>query len=276
VNPPVTAARLASAANACRRALAEIGRFARRRASFLLMLAALSWGVLQEGFRPRSWRRTVVAEYLRVLRQAAGGGLPTALVTAGLTGLALVAHAIYWLGLAGELELEGSILVTVLVRELAPLLVGMVLLGRSGTRAMVEIGRLKVTGQLHVMTAQGLDPVLLLVLPRTMAFSLASFTLGVFFVLAALVMGFVASSFLGAVRESLLEFFNRVLTSMQTEDFVLFPVKMLCIGAMVALTACLTALTARPGEEPAALLPRGFVRGVLAVMLTSLVFSLAA
>jgi phospholipid/cholesterol/gamma-HCH transport system permease protein len=272
----VTTAALASAANVCRRALAEIGRFVRRRASFLLMLAALSWGVLQESFRPRSWRRTVVAEYLRVLRQAAGGGLSTALVTAGLTGLALVAHAIYWLGVAGQLELEGSLLVTALVRELAPLLIGMVLLGRSATVTIVEIGGLRSTGQLRVMTAQGLDPVLLLVLPRTMGFALASFTLGIFFVLAALVMGFVASTFLGAVRESLLEFFDHVLTSMQAEDFVLFPAKMLCIGAVVALTACLTALTARPGEETAALLPRGFVRGVLAVMLASLVFSLAA
>jgi phospholipid/cholesterol/gamma-HCH transport system permease protein len=240
------------------------------------MLAAFSWGVLQEGFRPRSWRRTVITEYLRVLRQAVGGGLETTLVTAGLTGLALVAHAIYWLGVAGQLELEGSILVTALVRELAPLLIGMVLLGRSGTMAIVEIGRLRVTGQLRVMAAQGLDPVVLLVLPCTMAFALASFTLGTFFVLAALVMGFVASTFLGAVRESLWEFFDHVLTSMQVEDFALFPIKLLCIGAMVALTACLTALTARPEEEPAALLPRGFVRGVLAVMLASLVFSLAA
>jgi len=202
--------------------------------------------------------------------------LPTALVTAGLTGLALVAHAIYWLGVAGQLELEGSFLVTVLVRELTPLLIGMVLLGRSATVTIVEIGGLRSTGQLGVMTAQGLDPVLLLVLPRTMAFALASFTLGIFFVLAALVMGFVASTFLGAVRESLLQFFDHVLTSMQAEEFALFPAKMLCIGAIVALTACLTALTARPGEETAALLPRGFVRGVLAVMLASLVFSLAA
>src|SRR4029077_12161224 len=109
---------------------AAIGCLVRLKASFLLMLAALFWGVLLEARRPGSWRRPVRLEFRRALHQAAGGGMATTLVTAGLTGLALVAQAIYWLGLAGQQELEGSLIVTVLVRELTPLLTGMVLLGR--------------------------------------------------------------------------------------------------------------------------------------------------
>jgi hypothetical protein len=38
----------------------------------------------------------------------------------------------------------------------------------------------------------------------------------------------------------------------------------------------LTGLTAGPEDDTGRLLPRGFVRGVLAIMLTSLIFSLAA
>jgi phospholipid/cholesterol/gamma-HCH transport system permease protein len=246
------------------------------RASFLLMLAALAWGVLWEAPRPRSWRRTVRMEFRRALRQAAAGGLATALVTASLTGLALVAQAIYWLGLAGQLQLEGTLIVTVLVRELAPLLTGMVLLGRSGMVTVTELGLLRIGGQMDVLAEQGVDPFLLLVLPRTLAFALTSFTLGVFFVLGALVMGFVASSLLGAVRESLWTFFDHVLSSMQATDFAMFPIKMLTIGALVALTACVTGLRARPEDDAAVLLPRAFVSGVLAIMLVSLVFSLAA
>jgi phospholipid/cholesterol/gamma-HCH transport system permease protein len=259
-----------------RHVLAIVGRVARRRASFVLMLAALSWGVLLEARRPRSWRRPVRREFRRALRQSAAGGLATALVTAALAGFALVAQALYWLGLAGQEELEGSLLVTVLVRELTPLLIGMVLLGRSGTVTVAELGMLQLGGQVSVLVAQGIDPVLLLVLPRTVAYALASFTLGVLFIVAALVVGFAASSLLGAVRGSLWQFLDHVLSAMQAVDFATFPVKMLCIGALVALTACLTGLTAGPGDDTGRLLPRGFVRGVLAIMLTSLVFSLAA
>ena len=258
-----------------RQVLAAIGRVARRRASFALMLAALSWGVLLEAQRPRSWRRPVRSEFRRALRQSAAGGLATALVTAALTGLALVSQTLYWLGLAGQEELEGSLLVTVLVRELTPLLIGMVLLGRSGMVTVAELGLLQHGGQVRLLAAQGIDPVLLLVLPRVVAYALASFTLGVLFILAALVVGFVASSLLGAVQGSLWLFLDHVLSAMQAADFATFPIKMLCIGALVALTACLTGLTASPTDDSGHLLPRGFVRGVLAIMLTSLVFSLA-
>lgn len=256
--------------------LSVIGRFVRVRASFVLTLSSLSWGVLREARRPRSWRRPVRAEFRRALHQTVGGGLATALVTAALTGLTLVSQALYWLGLAGQEQLEGSLLVTVLVREVTPLLIGMVLLGRSGTVTIAELGVLQLGGQVHVLVAQGVDPVLLLVLPRTVAYALASFTLGVIFVFAALVVGFATSSLLGAVQGSLWLFLDHILGAMEAADFAMFPVKMLCIGALIALTSCLTGLTARPGDDTGRLLPRGFVRGVLAIMLTSLVLSLTA
>lgn len=259
-----------------RHVLAAIGRIVRRRAAFLLKLAALSWGVLLDARRPRSWRRPVRSEFRRALRQSAGGGLATALVTAALTGLALVSQALYWLGLAGQEQLEGSLLVTVLVRELTPLLIGMILLGRSGTVTVAELGALQLGGQIRVLNAQGIDPVLLLVLPRTLAYATASFTLGVLFVASALLVGFMTSSLLGAIQGSLWLFLDHVLSAMRVLDFAIFPMKMLCIGALVSLTACLTGLTAGPGDDTGRLLPRGFVRGVLAIMLTSLLFSLAA
>jgi phospholipid/cholesterol/gamma-HCH transport system permease protein len=258
------------------RLLAGIGRLSRARASFTLLLAAMSWGVFIDGLRPSSWRRTVSAELRRALRQAALGGLAMTLVTASLVGLALVTQAIYWLGLAGQQELAGSILVTVLVRELTPLFVGMVILGRCGTVTTVELWSLQTTGQVRVISAQGIDPALFLILPRAVAYALAGFTLGTLFVLTSLLVGFIAGSLLGATSGSFWTFLDNVLSAMQATDFAIFPAKMTIIGALVAMTACLTGLTARTGESADRLLPRAFVRGVLAIMLTSLLFSLAA
>jgi phospholipid/cholesterol/gamma-HCH transport system permease protein len=240
------------------------------------MLAALAWGVMHEATRPRTWRRTVRTEFRRALRQAAGGGLVTVLVAAGLTGLALVSQTLYWFGIAGQEQLEGSLIVTVLVRELTPVLVGTVLLGRSGTATVTELGSMQVRGQVQTMIARGLDPFLLLVLPRTLAFALASFSLGVLFVLTALLVGFASGSVVGAVHGSLWLFLDHVTSAMQATDFALLPAKTLCIGALVALTACLTALTAREDDEAAHLPSVGFVRGVLAIMLTSSILSFAA
>jgi phospholipid/cholesterol/gamma-HCH transport system permease protein len=140
----------------------------------------------------------------------------------------------------------------------------------------MELGALQQTGRIRVLGAMGIDPFLLLVLPRTVAFALASFTLGITFVSVALVVGFVMGNLLGTVQISLWMFLDHVLTAMRAVDFVVFPVKMLSIGSLLALTMCLSGLTALPGDGSARLLPLGFVRGVLAIMLTSVVFSLAA
>jgi phospholipid/cholesterol/gamma-HCH transport system permease protein len=253
-----------------------IGRVTRTRVAFVLQLAALSWGVLSEAVRPSSWRRTVRAEFRRVLRQAAGGGLPATLGAAALAGLVMVSQALYWLGEAGEEGLVGPIIVTVLVREITPLLIGAIVLGRSGVVATAELGELELGGQGRLLSAQGLDGFSLLVLPRGIAFALATFALGVIFVLGALVVGFVAGSLLGAVHISIWLFFDRVSEAMHAADFALFPAKMLTIGLLVALVSSLTALSADPSVRLADLLPRAFVRGVLAVMFVSLVLSLAA
>ncbi len=239
------------------------------------MLAALGFGVAREAVRPATWRRTVRSEFQRALRQAVGGGLSTTVATAALIGLVMVSQALYWLGQAGQEELIGPVVVTVLVREVAPLLVGFILLGRSGVVVVSEIGELQRGGQVSTLAAQGLDPFLLLVLPRACALAIACFTLGVMFVLAALLSGFVAGSLLEAVRISIWSFLDHVLLAMHARDFVVFPAKMIVIGFLVALTASLTGLTATAQDEAARLLPRAFVRGVVAVLLADLALSLA-
>lgn len=258
-----------------RRAVARLGRGARARARFLLLLSALVFAVVREAVRRDNWRRTVRAEFRRILRQAVGGGLAPTLVTGALLGLAMVSQTLYWLAEAGQAELIGSVLVTVIVRELAPLLVGFILLGRSGMVTLSEIATLRRGGQVEALASQGLDPFLLLVLPRAWALAISAFTLAVILVPVALVTGFVASSLLGAVETTIWSFLDGVLRAMRAADFAVFPAKMMAIGFLVALTAILTGLDTRAGENAARVLPRGFVRGTLAILVVTITLSFA-
>jgi phospholipid/cholesterol/gamma-HCH transport system permease protein len=81
---------------------------------------------------------------------------------------------------------------------------------------------------------------------------------------------------LNAVGMTLWSFLDRVLMATRLADFIIVPLKLLAIGLLVALTACLTALTAGPRDDIAKLLPRGFMRGLIATLLASIAFSLAA
>jgi phospholipid/cholesterol/gamma-HCH transport system permease protein len=210
-----------------------------------------------------------------VLRTALLGSLPATIFVAALAGFGMVYQAMYWLQLAGQENLLGTILVTILLREVAPLLVGVVLLGRSGAAMLTELGQLQAEQQIHALQAQGVDPFSLLALPRGIAFALTAYTLGIVFILVALLIGFTVGSLFGVVQDAFWTFLDTVLRAASPSDFVVFPVKMLAIGLLVAATACLTALSADPDDDIGRLISRGFIRGILAVMVTSGLLSLA-
>lgn len=253
--------------------LGTVGAAARRRSSFILQLMALFWGVLREGVRPSTWRRTVRGEFRAVLTRSVAGSLGTIGVTSVIVGLGLVFEALYWLRTAGQEEQIGRILVLILIREIAPLLVGIVLLGRGGTVAVAELGTLTAAGEVGILRAQGIDIFQYLVLPRAVAIAVAAFTLGMVFVVLALISGFVAGSLFGVVNTSVFGFLENVLRAMSVSDFVLFPAKLLLIGLMIALACCATGLSAGETDSPSSLLPRGFTRGVTAILSVTLLLS---
>jgi len=255
-----------------RRLVADLGASTRRQIRFTLILAALSLGLFREVLRPHTWRRTVRAEFRRVLRQSIGGGLWTVLVTAALVGVALVNQTLFWLGQAGQESLIGSALVGGLVRGIGPTLVGLILLGRSGMVAVAEIGSLQIGGQVRAMEAQGLDPFLLLLLPRAFALALASFTLTVIFIAVALLTGFIADNLLQTSTVTFGSFVSRMVKALVLADVVVFPVKTLGIGLLVALAAGMTAFQAGPRTTAADLMPLGFVRGVLVIIAVNVAF----
>ena len=264
-----------SFAQRLRRPLGWLGRFVRARVNIVLTLMALAAGAIIEAGRPHSWRRSVRLEFRRVLRLALGGSLPATIFVAAIVGIGMVYQAIYWLRVAGQEGSLGTILVTVLLREVTPLLVGIILLGRSGSAMLTELGYLQSERQLHALQAQGIDPFQLLVMPRGVAFALASYTLGVVFVLVTLLIGFALARLLDVVQTSFWSFLDTVLRAASPSDFVVFPVKMLSIGLLISATACLTALTARADDNVGRLISRGFIRGMLAILITSGLLSLA-
>jgi phospholipid/cholesterol/gamma-HCH transport system permease protein len=253
--------------------LGSIGAEARGRSSYVLQLAALSWGVVREGVLWSTWRRSMRASFRTILTRTVGGSLGTVAVTAFIVGLGLVFEALYWLRTAGQEEEIGRILVIVLFREITPLLVGIILLGRAGTATVAELGILTAQGEILILRAEGIDIFDYLVLPRAVSFALSAFTLGVVFVTLSLISGFVAGRVAGVVTTSIFSFLDNVLRAMTVRDLAIFPAKLLLIGLVVALSSCITGLAAQEADTPSSLLPRGFTRGVTGIMAVTLVLS---
>lgn len=254
--------------------LASIGRLTRHQVRFTLLLIGAGWGTLRESLRPNSWRRPVRYEFRATLRQVVGGGFLSIVITATLAGLMVVSQAAYWLGYAGMAQMTGSILVSVLVREISPILVGIILMGRSGMLSLTEIGMLVLGGEVRSLQVRGIDPFLALVMPRTFAFTVGGFTLGMIFSVVSLLMGFVVAHANGVITSSVWTFFFNVLAAMTTWDYLVIPLKFVLVGFFVGLGACISGLTVSSNDTMATIMPRGFARGIMLVLVVNILFML--
>lgn len=243
-----------------------LGAMTRRQLRFSLMLVGVGWGVLREAIRPNSWRRSVRMEYRHSLRAAAGGGIVSTLVVSALTGFGIVAQTIYWLNVVGMEATTDSILATVLVREIAPVLVGIILLGRNGMLGLTQIGMLTMGGQMRTFEAEGIDPFLFFMVPRALAMTLASFALGMLFSIVSLSVGYIVCWAENIVTQSIWSFLYDILRALEPRDYVSIPLKFLLSGFFVSLSCTLTGMDVTRDDDIATLMPRGFARGIMVLM----------
>ncbi len=246
--------------------LAFLGRFSRSLPRFFLIVIGGGWGVLYTVLRPSAWRRTVMIEFRRSLRQLIGGGFFSVVVVACLTGFGLVSQAVYWLGFAGMSQMTGGLLSSILLREIAPILVGVILLGRSGMLMLTEMGNLTKGGRLNTLSGMGMDPFLIFVVPRTIAMTVGGVTLGTLFGAMALATGYVACWAKGIVTVSIWSFLFEVVNSMQLVDYIGIPLKFLLSGSTVGLCCCLSGIDVTAEDNLATLMPRGFSRGIMSIL----------
>lgn len=260
-----------------RRALAAIGAFTISGTSRLLLFMSFATTVAFVALRREAWRRPVWAQFKRVLDQVAVRSLPTTVVTGMLVGFALVTQAVYWLAQTGTTGLVGPVIVILLIRELVPILVGLIVFGRSGTATLIELGEAQSKGWLRLLEIQGLDPLALLVLPRAVAFAVGSFCLATVLLCSTMLTSYFLAYGLELIAYSIWDFADAVLRAMKIQDFIVPPLKCIVIGYMVALTCCSTGLGRRDeSDELQRLVPRGFVRSALAILLVNTLFDLVA
>ena len=154
-----------------RRVLAAFGTATISGTSRLLLFISFATTVAVVALRRETWRGPVWLEFKRVLHEVAVRSLLTTVVTGMLVAFALVTQAVYWLAQTGTTGLIGPVIVILLIRELVPILVGLIVFGRSGTATLIELGEAQPKGWLRLLEIQGLDPLALLVLPRAVAFA---------------------------------------------------------------------------------------------------------
>ena len=227
--------------------------------------AAAGVAIVGHAATPSTWRRTVRAEFVRFLDIAGVRSLATTSILAVVVGLSLVAQATYWLGRVGDPDLVRSVISTILVREIAPLLVGLLVVGRGGFEMLNELIAANRGGVWRALRAGGIDPFLLLVVPRALALAVSVFCLAMVFIFVTLCAAYLAARVSEVTTRSPGEFALSVLQSVGGAGYLLLPVKTVLIGLGIGAACAVTALY----ESGTNALRRGLARAVLAVLVVS-------
>lgn len=138
-------------------AVADFGRF------FKFTGQTLRW-LLQASGSARTWR-LVLTESMDVGVLS----LPVILITGGFVGMVLAVQAIEQFRAVGLEEQMGGVVNLSVVRELGPVLAGVMIAGRIGGSLTAELGTMNVTEQIDALRSMGTDPIRFLVVPRFLA-----------------------------------------------------------------------------------------------------------
>lgn len=95
--------------------------------------------------------------------------LPVVLITGGFIGMVMAVQTYTQFKMMQMESRLGAIITMTLVTELGPVLAATMLAGRVGSAMAAELGTMKVTEQIHAISALGADPVRYLAAPRFLA-----------------------------------------------------------------------------------------------------------
>ena len=199
--------------------------------------------------------------------------LPMFLFMSVAAGLVVIGQAVLWLQKVGANSVFlGPIMVYVVVRELGPLLTALLVLSRSGTANVIELGTARALGEVEALEALGIDPVHYLVMPRVIGMALGVMSLTVYFILGALLSGYLWA-FLNNVPLLPGEYFGQLAKNLTGLDFAVLAVKSCLFGVLIAVITCYHGL-AQPLqlEEVSRATIRAIAQSIIACVMLDAVF----
>lgn len=206
-----------------------------------------AFGLITLGVTFTKWGKAtqVIRPLITAQIQRAGVDLlPMVTFLAFALGLVVIGQTVSLLTRVGATDYAGVVMVTVIVRELGPLVTALLVLARVGTAIVIELSTNRATGEVEALEALGIDPIHYLVMPRVLGLAVSIFSLTVYMIIVALLSGYLFA-FIQDVPLRPGQYFAQLAGSLRWQDFVLLGLKTLSFGAVIAIVTCYQGL-ARP------------------------------
>jgi phospholipid/cholesterol/gamma-HCH transport system permease protein len=175
------------------------------------------------------------------------GSLPIVVLTGFFTGCVLALQAAVSLKEFGAVGMTGRLVALSMVKELGPVLTGLMVSGRNASGMASEIGSMKVSEQIDAMRALGTDPTRKLVTPRVLATVFMLFFLTIISDSCGTAGGALVSVALLRLNGS--TFFHTAYMALAAGDIVGGLTKPLFFGFIISTVGCYYGMTTKGGTQ---------------------------
>ncbi|HXJ87263.1 MAG TPA: ABC transporter permease [Candidatus Binatia bacterium] len=175
------------------------------------------------------------------------GSLPIVVLIGFFTGAVLAVQSANTLQRFGSITLIGQLVALSMVRELGPVLTGILVAGRNSSGMASELGSMIVTEQIDAMRALGTDPIKKLVTPRVVSTVFMLFFLTILSDMVGLAGGLMVAKVL--LRLDARQYWSNAWQSLVFQDVFMGLVKPVLFGFIVASVGCYYGMTARGGTQ---------------------------
>ena len=255
--------------------IAQIGLYSLNIFQEIRYQVSVILGVLSTSLKKRYWTKTVRVELARQIYSSGIGSVGFVAYIAFVVGVSFVAQALVWTDKIGQGALLGPLFVTVMVREAVPIVNNILAITRNGTAITTELGSMKISGNVQVLDAQGLDPFIYLVMPRVLGLMISVFCLNAVFTVVSFTTGYLAGLLLSPSITDPVSFVNSILSSIGFVDFVNFIAKSIIPALFTGSICCTEGLrVGRSASEVPGATKRALSKSVRALFVTSMVISL--
>ncbi|NNM68253.1 MAG: ABC transporter permease [Spirochaetales bacterium] len=168
-----------------------------------------------------------------------------------------------------------TILITVITRELGPLLTAFIVMARSGVAIATEISSMVVTHEIEAYLAVGINPISYLVVPRFLGVTLSMVALNLYFNLSGLAASYLVAQFFHPIPAN--EYFGQLMTQLTPTAVASSVVKSLAFGFVISMVSTLNGFRAQQSttEIPIIVIRavgQGFALLIVVNILITLVF----
>ena len=185
--------------------------------------------------------------FLQAFTEFAFFSLPVVALTAIFSGMVIALQSYTGFARFNAESATASVVVLSVVRELGPVLAGLMVAGRVGAAMAAELGTMRVTDQIDALGTLSTDPMKYLIAPRLLAGILALPLLVVVADILGVAGGFVIGVFkLGFTPQAYLRATADIL---QWNDVIAGLAKAGVFGMLVALMGCFHGFNSRGGAQ---------------------------